>query len=416
MSGAAAQKTPLFTPVLIVGCVIIMVSFAVRASFGVFQIPIAEEFGWLRTEFSLAIAIQNLAWGIGQPIFGAIAEKIGDRKAIILGALVYAAGLVLSAGSTTPIEHQAYAWLVGFGIAGTGFGVVLAVVGRASSDENRSMSLAIVTAAGSAGQIFGAPWAEWMLTFLTWQTVFLVFAGVVLALILTLPLMRAPEMASKSELEESMGAILIKAFKDPSYTLIFLGFFSCGYQLAFVTAHFPAFVTEMCGPIMPGGALYSIGITSTSALGAVAISLIGAANVGGTLLAGYLGKRYSKKYLLAAIYTGRTIAAAAFIMVPITPTTVIIFSIVMGSLWLATVPLTSGLVAHIYGLRYMGTLYGIVFFSHQLGSFLGVWLGGRMYDAYGDYTFVWWIGVAVGAFSAIVHLPVRERPLGTVAA
>ncbi|MDE4174218.1 MFS transporter [Phaeobacter sp. PT47_59] len=416
MSGAEAQKTPLFTPVLIVGCVIIMVSFAVRASFGVFQIPIAEEFGWLRTEFSLAIAIQNLAWGIGQPIFGALAEKIGDRKAIILGALVYAAGLVLSAGSSTPIEHQAYAWLVGFGIAGTGFGVVLAVVGRASSDDNRSMSLAIVTAAGSAGQIFGAPWAEWMLTFLTWQTVFLVFAGVVLTLILTLPLMRAPDMASKSELEESMGAILIKAFKDPSYTLIFLGFFSCGYQLAFVTAHFPAFVTEMCGPILPGGALYSIGITSTSALGAVAISLIGAANVGGTLLAGYLGKRYSKKYLLAAIYAGRTIAAAAFIMVPITPTTVIVFSIVMGSLWLATVPLTSGLVAHIYGLRYMGTLYGIVFFSHQLGSFLGVWLGGRMYDTYGDYTFVWWIGVAVGAFSAIVHLPVRERPLGSVAA
>ncbi|MDE4098511.1 MFS transporter [Phaeobacter gallaeciensis] len=416
MSSAAAQKTPLFTPVLIVGCVIIMVSFAVRASFGVFQIPIAEEFGWLRSEFSLAIAIQNLAWGIGQPIFGAVAEKIGDRKAIILGALVYAAGLVLSAGAVTPFQMQAYEWLVGFGIAGTGFGVVLAVVGRASSDENRSMSLAIVTAAGSAGQIFGAPWAEWMLSFLTWQTVFLIFAGVVLALILTLPLMRAPQMASKSELEESMGTILIKAFKDPSYTLIFLGFFSCGYQLAFVTAHFPAFVTEMCGPIMPGGALYSLGITSTSALGAVAISLIGAANVGGTLLAGYLGNRYSKKYLLAAIYTGRTIAAAAFIMVPITPTSVIVFSIVMGSLWLATVPLTSGLVAHIYGLRYMGTLYGIVFFSHQLGSFLGVWLGGRMYDAYGDYTFVWWIGVAVGAFSAIVHLPVRERPLGSVAA
>jgi predicted MFS family arabinose efflux permease len=213
-----------------------------------------------------------------------------------------------------------------------------------------------------------------------------------------------------------MGAVLIKAFKDPSYSLIFLGFFSCGYQLAFVTAHFPAFVTEMCGPILPGGALYSIGITSTSALGAVAISLIGAANVGGTLLAGYLGKRYSKKYLLAAIYTGRTIAAAAFILVPITPTSVIVFSIVMGSLWLATVPLTSGLVAHIYGLRYMGTLYGIVFFSHQLGSFLGVWLGGQMYDAYGDYTMVWWIGVAIGAFSAIVHLPVRERPLERAAA
>ncbi|AFO86128.1 MFS transporter [Phaeobacter inhibens] len=404
------RPAPLFTPVLIVGCVVIMVSFAVRASFGVFQIPIAEEFGWLRSEFSLAIAIQNLAWGIGQPIFGAIAEKIGDRKAIIIGALIYAAGLVFSAWATTPFEMQAYEWLVGFGIAGTGFGVVLAVVGRASSDENRSMSLAVVTAAGSAGQIFGAPTAEWLLTFLSWQSVFLVFAGVVLALIATLPLMRAPEAASKAELEESMGAILKKAFKDPSYTLIFLGFFSCGYQLAFVTAHFPAFVTEMCGPILPGGALYSIGITSTSALGAVAISLIGAANVGGTLLAGWLGNRYSKKYLLAAIYTGRTIAAAAFILVPITPVTVIVFSIVMGSLWLATVPLTSGLVAHLYGLRYMGTLYGIVFFSHQLGSFLGVWLGGRMYDIYGDYTLVWWIGVGIGAFSAIVHLPIREHP------
>ncbi|UWR40109.1 MFS transporter [Phaeobacter inhibens] len=404
------RPAPLFTPVLIVGCVVIMVSFAVRASFGVFQIPIAEEFGWLRSEFSLAIAIQNLAWGIGQPIFGAIAEKIGDRKAIIIGALIYAAGLVFSAWATTPFEMQAYEWLVGFGIAGTGFGVVLAVVGRASSDENRSMSLAVVTAAGSAGQIFGAPTAEWLLTFLSWQSVFLVFAGVVLALIATLPLMRAPEAASKAELEESIGAILKKAFKDPSYTLIFLGFFSCGYQLAFVTAHFPAFVTEMCGPILPGGALYSIGITSTSALGAVAISLIGAANVGGTLLAGWLGNRYSKKYLLAAIYTGRTIAAAAFILVPITPVTVIVFSIVMGSLWLATVPLTSGLVAHLYGLRYMGTLYGIVFFSHQLGSFLGVWLGGRMYDIYGDYTLVWWIGVGIGAFSAIVHLPIREHP------
>ena len=410
------RATPLFTPVLIVGCVIIMMSFAVRASFGVFQIPIAEEFGWLRSEFSLAIAIQNLAWGIGQPIFGAVAEKIGDRKAIVFGAVVYAAGLVLSAGATTPFQMQAYEWLVGFGIAGTGFGVVLAVVGRASSDENRSMSLAIVTAAGSAGQIVGAPTAEFLLTMMSWQMVFLVFAVSVLALILTLPLMRAPEVASKAELEESLGQILVKAFKDPSYTMIFLGFFSCGYQLAFITAHFPAFVTEMCGPIMPGGVLHSVGVTTTSALGAVAISLIGAANVAGTLFAGYLGKRYTKKYLLAGIYTARTVVAAVFILLPITPLSVIIFSVVMGSLWLATVPLTSGLVAHIYGLRYMGTLYGIVFLSHQIGGFLGVWLGGRMYDIYGDYTLVWWIGVGVGAFSAIVHLPIRERPLAAAAA
>ena len=405
------SRAPLFTPVLMVGCIIIMVSFAVRASFGVFQIPIAEEFAWARSEFSLAIAIQNLAWGIGQPIFGALAEKIGDRKAIIIGAVVYAVGLLLSANSATPIEHQTYAWLVGFGIAGTGFGVILAVVGRAASDDNRSMSLAIATAAGSAGQVFGAPVAEWMLSFMSWQMTFVSFAGVILAMLLTLPMMRAPAMASRAELEESMGQILGKAFRDPSYTLIFLGFFSCGYQLAFITAHFPAFVTEMCGPILAGGALHNIGITTTSALGAVAISLIGLANIAGTLLAGWAGKRYSKKYLLAGIYVGRTVIAAAFIMFPITPVTVILFSVGMGALWLATVPLTSGLVAHIYGLRYMGTLYGIVFFSHQLGSFLGVWLGGRMYDIYGSYTGVWWVGVAVGAFSAIVHLPIREKRL-----
>lgn len=400
------------SPVLIAGCVIIMVSFAVRASFGVFQIPIGEEFGWLRVEFSLAIAIQNLAWGIGQPIFGAIAEKVGDRKAIVLGAIAYVFGLLMSANSVSPLAHQVFAVPVGFGVAGMGFGVILAVVGRASSDENRSMSLAIATAAGSAGQVFGAPTAEYLLGFMTWQSVFVVFSAAIAASLLVLPMMKAPA-ASKAELEEAMGTVLKRAFKDPTYTMIFLGFFSCGYQLAFITAHFPAFVTEMCGPILPGGALYSVGITSTSVLGAIALSLIGAANIAGTLLAGWAGKRYSKKYLLAGIYAGRTIIAAWFIMTPITPTTVIIFSIVMGSLWLATVPLTSGLVAHIYGLRYMGTLYGIVFFSHQLGSFLGVWLGGRMYDITGDYTAVWWIGVGVGAFSAIVHLPIKERRLET---
>jgi len=386
-----------------------MASFAVRASFGVFQIPVAEEFGWARAEFSLAIAFQNLAWGVGQPIFGTLAERLSDRKAIIFGAIVYAVGLVLSANSISPIGHQAYAWLVGFGIAGTGFGVILAVVGRAASDEHRSMALAIATAAGSAGQVFGAPLAEFLLTLMPWQSVFLVFAGLILASLATLPLMRAPNVTSKAELEETIGQVITRAFKDPSYTLIFLGFFSCGYQLAFITAHFPAMITEVCGPILPGGALHSIGITTTSALGAIAISLIGLANIAGTLLAGWAGKRYSKKYLLAGIYTGRTIAAALFIAFPITPTTVIIFSVVMGSLWLATVPLTSGLVAHIYGLRYMGTLYGIVFFSHQLGSFLGVWLGGRLYDAYGSYTAVWWVGVAVGAFSAIIHLPIKEN-------
>ncbi|NSX54433.1 MFS transporter [Parasulfitobacter algicola] len=408
-------KTPLITPILIAGCVIMLISFAVRASFGVFQIPIAEEFGWLRSEFSLAIAIQNLAWGIGQPIFGAIAEKIGDRKAIVIGAITYALGLMLSSFATTPLAHQFLEILVGFGIAGTGFGVILAVVGRAASDENRSMALAIATAAGSAGQIVGAPTAEFLMTLMSWQMVFITFATIILLSLFMLPMMRTNVVATRAELEESLGQVLIKAFRDPSYTLIFLGFFSCGYQLAFITAHFPAFVTEMCGPIAPGGVLHTMGITTTSALGAAAIALIGLANIGGTLAAGWAGKRYSKKYLLAGIYVARTVVAAAFILMPITPMSVIIFSIAMGSLWLATVPLTSGLVAHIYGLRYMGTLYGIVFFSHQLGSFLGVWLGGRLYDIYGDYTLVWWIGVGVGAFSAIVHLPIKERPLPAAA-
>ncbi len=405
------ERAPLFTPVLIAGCIIVMAGFAIRASFGVFQIPIAEEFGWLRSEFSFAIAIQNLFWGIGQPIFGALAERFGDRRAIVIGAICYAVGLVLSSFAVTPAAHQWLEILVGFGIAGTGFGVILAVVGRASSDENRSVALGIATAAGSAGQVVGPPAAEFLLGFLPWQSVFLIFAVAILAVLLSLPMLRAPEAAGKAEPEAGMGEILGRAFRDPSYAMIFLGFFACGYQLSFTTAHFPAFVTELCRPIAPGGVLAAIGITTTSALGAVSLSIIGLANIAGTITAGWLGKQYPRKYLLAAIYTGRTIIGAAFILMPITPASVIVFSIAMGSLWLATVPLTSGLVAHIYGLRYMGTLYGIVFFSHQLGSFMGVWLGGRMYDIHGDYTLVWWIGVGVGAFSAIVHLPIRERAL-----
>ncbi|HSF92174.1 MAG TPA: MFS transporter, partial [Paracoccaceae bacterium] len=291
------QSAKLFTPVLVVGSMILLLGFGIRASFGIFQIPIAQEFGWMRADFSFAIAIQNLAWGIGQPIFGAFAEKFGDRRAIILGALLYSLGLVLSSFAVTPLGHQVYAVLVGFGIAGTGFGVVLAVVGRAASDENRSLALGIATAAGSAGQIVGPPIAERLLASMNWSSVFLIFSVVILFAILLLPLMRAQPVASRAELEESMGAILRKAFKDPSYTLIVLGFFACGFQLAFITAHFPAFVTEVCGPISPGGALAAIGITTTSALGAFSIAVIGVANIAGAIYAGYLGKRLSKKYL-----------------------------------------------------------------------------------------------------------------------
>ena len=404
-----SKEKPLITPVLLAGCFIILVGFSIRASYGVFQIPIANEFGWPRAEFSLAIAIQNLAWGFGSPFFGAMAERMGDRKAIILGAVMYALGLILSAGATTPLEHQIYEILVGFGIAGTGFGVILAVIGRASSDENRQMSLSIATASGSAGQIIGPPAAIALLSFMNWQTVFIVFAASILSVLVLLPFMKAPEMASKEEIEESLGEILRVASRDPSFAMIFVGFFACGYQLAFITAHFPALVTEMSAPVDSYGWCGDLGITTTAALGGLSISIIGFANIIGTLVAGWAGKKYKKKWLLSGIYAGRSIIAAWFILTPITANTVLIFSFGLGFLWLATVPLTSGLVAHIYGLKYMATLYGIVFFSHQLGSFVGVWLGGVLYDDYGTYTFVWWVGIAIGIFSSIIHLPIKEE-------
>ena len=359
----AKQTTArLFNPVLIGGCIIVA-NLGIRASYRVFQIPVAADFDWPRSDFSLAIAAQNLAWGFGQPVFGAIAERFGDRRAVVGGALLYALGLVSSAFATQPVQHQLLEILVGFGIAGTGFGVILAVVGRAASTANRSVALGIVTAAGSAGQVIGAPIAAGLMTIFPWQTVFVIFAAAILAVLMALPLMRAPARTGRPGPEESLTAVVLRALRDPSFTMIFLGFFSCGYQLAFITAHFPAFVAETRGAIDPAGILAGLGVGSTVTL------------------------------------------------VLVTPTTVVLFSLAMGALWLATVPLTSGLVAQIHGIRYRGTLYGIVFFSHQLGSFMGVWLGGKLYDICGTYTAVWWIGVGIGAFSALVHLPIREGRL-----
>ena len=410
-------QASIFTPILISASLILFLSFTIRSSFGVFQIPIAADLGWLRSEFSLAIAIQNLAWGLATPVFGAIAERFGDKKAIFLGTLLYAAGLCFSAYSISPVQHQWLEMFVGFGIAGTGFGVVLGVVGRAAAPEQRSLALGLTTAAGSMGQVIGPPLAQYLLNWMHWSSVFLVFAGLILLCLFCLPFMRSQYVASKEELEESLGSIVSRAVRDPSYIMIFIGFFSCGFQLAFVTAHFPAFVTEVCASISPDGLLAKLGITTTAALGAVAIGVIGVFNIIGTITAGALGNVYRKKYLLAGIYAGRTLIAAWFILVPMTPFTVLVFSVVMGSLWLATVPLTSGLVAYLFGLRYMGTLYGLVFFSHQLGSFLGVWLGGFLHDQFGSYTVVWWVGVGTGLLSTIVHLPINERPrIGPAAA
>ncbi len=404
------NKSNIFTPVLIGGSLILLISFAIRSTFGLFQIPIADQFMWARSEFSMAIAIQNLAWGIGTPIFSAFAEKFGDRKAITLGLILYAIGIFISSTASTPEAHQFLNILIGFGIAGSGFGPILAVVGRTASAEKRSLALGITTAAGSAGQVVGPPFAAALLNLMPWSSVFVIFAVISVLTIVLVPLLKSNPKVSREEIEENLSDALKDAFKDPTYIMLFLGFFSCGFQLAFITAHFPAFIAEASSPIIQGS-LISIVCNSVASLGALSIALIGLFNIIGSIAAGALGKHFTKKYLLSIIYTGRTIAAIAFIMLPITPTSVVIFSIVMGSLWLATVPLTSGIIGYIYGLKFMGTLYGIVFLSHQIGSFVGVWLGGLFYDIYGSYDLVWWVGIGVGAFSAIIHLPVKEKPL-----
>ena len=404
------KNISIFTPVLIGGSLILLISFAIRSTFGLFQIPIAEEFLWARSEFSMAIAIQNLAWGIGTPLFSAFAEKFGDRKAITLGLILYAVGVFISSSASSPEAHQFLNILIGFGIAGSGFGPILAVVGRTASPEKRSLALGITTAAGSAGQVVGPPFAAGLLDIMPWSSVFVVFAIISILTILLVPLLKSEPKISKKEVESNLSDALKDAFKDPTYTMLFLGFFSCGFQLAFITAHFPAFIAEASSPIIQGS-LISIVCNSVASLGALSIALIGLFNIIGSITAGAMGKYYTKKYLLSIIYAGRTIAAIAFIMLPITPTSVVVFSIVMGSLWLATVPLTSGIIGYIYGLKFMGTLYGIVFLSHQIGSFVGVWLGGLFYDIYGSYDIVWWVGIGVGAFSAIIHLPVKEKPL-----
>ena len=404
------DNSSIFTPILIGGSLILLISFAIRSTFGLFQIPIAEQFMWARSEFSLAIAIQNLAWGIGTPIFSAFAEKFGDRKAVAIGLLLYAVGILISSTASSPEAHQFLNVLIGFGIAGSGFGPILAVVGRAASPDKRSLALGITTAAGSAGQVVGPPLAAYLLNIMPWSSVFVVFAIISLLTLVLVPLLKSNPKISKNDVQENLSNALMEAVKDPTYIMLFLGFFSCGFQLAFITAHFPAFIAEASSPIVQGS-LISFVCNSVASLGALSIALIGLFNIVGSIVAGAMGKNFTKKYLLSIIYTGRTIASILFIMLPITPTTVVIFSIVMGALWLATVPLTSGIIAHIYGLKYMGTLYGIVFLSHQIGSFVGVWLGGIFYDIYGSYDIVWWVGIGVGAFSAIIHLPVKEIPL-----
>ncbi|WP_339950612.1 MFS transporter [uncultured Albimonas sp.] len=419
-SSPAPRADRLFTPMLISGAVILALGFGVRAAFGLFQIPIEQTFNWPRAEYSLAIALQNLAWGAAQPAFAAMSEKFGSRRTLALGLAIYAIGLLGSAWATTPEGHQLLNILIGFGIAGSGLGVILGAVGREASEANRSLALGIVTSAASVGQLVLPPILAMLLTGMGWEDVFLVCVGILGLAALLLPMVTGAPAPAVPGAPPLAGGTLAEAVKramtDPSFILIFLGFFSCGYQLGFITAHFPAFITEACAAVDPAGLLAAVGISSTAALGGWALALIGAANIGGTLLAGRLGGKFPKRWLLTVIYLLRAAVCAAFIVIPMTPATVLFFSVAMGSLWLATVPLTAGLVGFIHGMRYMGTLYGIVFFSHQVGGFLGVWLGGALHDRFGDYNSVWWIGVAISLFSAAVHIPVREKPLPALGA
>ena len=314
------MKSNLFTPILIAGSLILLLGFAIRSTFGLFQIPIAEEFLWARSEFSLAIAIQNLAWGIGTPIFSAFAEKYGDRKAITIGLILYALGVFISSTASSPEAHQFLNVLIGFGIAGSGFGPILGVIGRSASPEKRSLALGIATAAGSAGQVIGPPFAAILLSIMPWSSVFEVFAIISILTIILVPILKFDSSNISKQNDEKMSKVLIEASKDPTYIMLFLGFFSCGFQLAFITAHFPAFIAESSSPIIQGSVI-SLVCSSVEGLGALSIALIGLFNIVGSVLAGALGKDYTKKYLLAIIYTGRTIAAILFIISPITPLT-----------------------------------------------------------------------------------------------
>jgi len=383
--------------IIISGCLIAALTFGPRSAMGFFQLPMLAEKGWDRTTFGLAMAFQNLAWGIGTPIFGALADRYGTARILSLSGILYTAGLVMMAYSTTPgMFYLSGGVLVGLGVAAGSFGIVLAAFARAVTPEQRSLAFGIGTAAGSFGMFVFAPLGQGLISSFGWFNALLYMAAMMLAIPFLAIALRGSARDGRggmAEVEQTVGQALREALGHQSYLLLTAGFFVCGFQVAFITAHFPAYISD-------------IGIDASYAV--IALALIGFFNIIGSLAAGFIGQRYSKPKFLAYIYVGRAILIAAFISLPQTPATVIIFAILMGLLWLSTVPPTNGLVAIMFGTRHLGLLGGIVFLSHQIGSFLGVWLGGYLYDIYGSYDIVWWLGVALGLFAAAVHWPIRE--------
>ena len=401
----AVSQTPALrswrTPAVIIicGCVLALISFGPRSALGFFLTPLSQTNGWGREVFALALALQNLLWGVGQPFAGALADRYGTIPVLCCGAILYALGIGLMGFSTTPgMLHLTAGVLIGFGLSGCSFNLVMAAFGKLVPESWRSMAFGFGTAAGSFGQFLFSPLAVGLNDTVGWQNTLVIFAAILL-LILPLSLALATPRATASSggvPNQSGKQALVEAFGHRSYVLLVLGFFTCGFQLAFVTVHLPSYLIDR-------------GLTTQ--IGGWTLAVIGLFNIFGSLAAGYLGTRMPKRYLLSAIYFLRALSIVVFILLPAHPVTTLIFGAVTGLLWLSTVPPTSALVALMFGTRWLAMLFGFAFFSHQVGGFLGVWLGGIAFARTGSYDLVWWLSVLFGLLSALINLPIVEKPV-----
>jgi MFS family permease len=396
-SPSAPASLPL-RQVLLCGAIVVTLSMGVRHGFGLWLQPITMERGWTRETFAFAIAIQNLCWGLAGPVAGALADRFGAYRVLVVGALLYGLGLVLMGLAATGASFAATAGvLIGVAQAGTTYAVIYGVIGRNVPADKRSWAMGVAAAAGSFGQFLMVPVENWLITHQGWQqALFILGAAVLLIAPLALGL-REPQAASNSAAgSQSLSEAAREAFATPSFWWLTAGYFVCGFQVVFIGVHMPSYLRDH-------------GLTPDVAT--TALALIGLFNIFGTYGAGALGQRVPKRYLLSSIYLLRSVAIVIFLLAPLTPWSVYLFASVMGVLWLSTVPPTNAVVAQIFGVRYLSMLGGFVFLSHQLGSFLGVWLGGKLYDRTGSYDVVWWIAVALGVFAALMNLPVREEAL-----
>ena len=395
---ATAQRPALsLTQVLVCGAMIVTLSMGIRHGFGLWLQPITMERGWTRETFALAIAVQNLAWGIAGPFAGMLADRFGAYRVLLAGGLLYALGLVLMALSTSGLAFTGSAGLlIGIAQSGCTYAVIYGVIGRNVAAEKRSWAMGVAAAAGSFGQFLMVPVENWLISAWGWQNALFILGCLVLAILPLARGLKEPALAAASGLQQSIRQALTEAFRYRSFQLLMAGYFVCGFQVVFIGVHMPSYLKD--NGLAPGVAT-------------TALALIGLFNVFGTYAAGVLGGRFAKRHILATIYALRAIVIIAFLLLPLSATSVYLFSATMGLLWLSTVPPTNALVAQIFGVRYLSMLGGFVFFSHQVGSFLGVWLGGLLYDSTGNYDLVWWIAVALGVFAALINLPVRESAI-----